>query len=376
MSRDLRLLVAGSAVSFAGDAIALLALTLRLQPHGSGWVGALLAAELLPATLLAPVSGRLVDRVETRRLLVALMSLQALVAVPLAVVRTPWLVVVLFVVLGSLAALVAPASNALVPAVTDDPARGYRLVATGVTLGWIVGPAAGGLLVSVLGSTGAILIDAGSFVLLALTRLALSARRVPVPREEGERRGPHPLWRSRSLTLAVLTTSVALMCGNVDNVAAPFRFVDELHGSPSTYGAYLAIWSLGALAGAPLTGRLASPSRALAVGNVVAGLGIAGVGLAPSTEIAYVAAAAGGVGNGLLNAAQGAVVAAHVPESEHGRAFASWGAVLSAGLLAGTLIGPLLVDAFRAGGAMVVAGALTCAVALPLVLRRTNRVPA
>jgi MFS family permease len=370
VTRDLRLLVVGSALSFSGDAVALVALTLRLQPHGSRWVGALLAAELLPAAVLAPVTGRLVDRLETRQLLVVLMSMQALIAVPLAFARDPLLVVMLFVLLGTAAAFVGPASSALVPAVTgpDEAARGFRLVSSAVALGYVVGPGLGGLLVSWIGSTWTVLIDAASFALLALSRLALTARRHPVPQERGSSRGPNPVWRNRALRVAVASATVALMCAVVDNVAAPFRFVDELDGSARTFGFSVTIWSIGALLGAPLSGKIAGPARALAAGNLVAGLGIAGIGLAPTTAIAYLAAVLGGMGNGMLNASQGAVVATQVPEGQHGRAFATVSGVFSSGLLAGTLIGPVLIGALGAGGAMTLAGFLCAGAALPLVL--------
>src|SRR3954454_3788831 len=159
MTRDLKLLVGGSVASFAGDAMALVALTLRLQPHGAGWIGALLAAELLPGAVLAPLSGRLVDRVETRHLLVVVMSLQAAVAVLLAFARAPWLVVLLFALLGTAAAFVSPASAAPVPAVTEPEgaARVSRLVSMSGALGWVMGPALGGLLVPTVGSTTTVL---------------------------------------------------------------------------------------------------------------------------------------------------------------------------------------------------------------------------
>jgi MFS family permease len=67
--RDLTLLAAGQAVSVTGDSAALVALMLRLHPSGSGWVAALLAAELIPFVVCAPLSGRAVDRMESWRLL-------------------------------------------------------------------------------------------------------------------------------------------------------------------------------------------------------------------------------------------------------------------------------------------------------------------
>src|SRR5262245_29148235 len=82
--RDLNLLAAGLALSTAGDAAALVALLLRLQPHGSAWVAGLLAAELIPYVVLAPLTGRVVDRFETRRVLLIALAGQAVLCVPLA----------------------------------------------------------------------------------------------------------------------------------------------------------------------------------------------------------------------------------------------------------------------------------------------------
>jgi len=110
-SRDLWLLASGQAVSTAGDAAALAALLLRLQPAGSGWVAALLAAELIPYVLLAPLSGRLVDRYETRRLLVIALAGQAVVAVPLAVAGGPLATVLLFLALNAVSTAVRPARH-------------------------------------------------------------------------------------------------------------------------------------------------------------------------------------------------------------------------------------------------------------------------
>src|SRR3954454_21354001 len=99
-ARDLRLLSVGVGVSTAGDALALVALLLRLRPEGTGWVAALLAAQLVPMVVLAPVVGPLVDRVETRRVLLVAVCGQAAVAIPLAFATAPALTIALFLVLG------------------------------------------------------------------------------------------------------------------------------------------------------------------------------------------------------------------------------------------------------------------------------------
>ena len=73
MPRDLRLLAAAVALSAAGDMLLVVVLALRVHDlTGSGFaVSALFAALMVPVVLLAPFAGRLVDRVETRRVLLA-----------------------------------------------------------------------------------------------------------------------------------------------------------------------------------------------------------------------------------------------------------------------------------------------------------------
>jgi MFS family permease len=119
-------------VSTAGDAAALTALLLRLRPAGAGWVALLLAGELVPFVVLAPVVGRVVDRFETRGVLLLGLVGQAAVAVPLALLGGRSATVALFAVLNALTALVRPATSALIPAIGGpaDAARGYSLVAT------------------------------------------------------------------------------------------------------------------------------------------------------------------------------------------------------------------------------------------------------
>ena len=74
--RDLALLLAGAAVSTIGTSLTLLAVAIHLRPLGPVWVAVALAAEVVPMVLLAPLTGRLVDRVPNRGLLFAAIALQ------------------------------------------------------------------------------------------------------------------------------------------------------------------------------------------------------------------------------------------------------------------------------------------------------------
>ncbi|MEV8516690.1 MFS transporter [Dactylosporangium sp. NPDC051484] len=408
MRRDLAILGAGLAVSTAGDAAALVALLLRLEPHGSGWVAGLLAAELVPYVVLAPITGRIVDRFETRAVLLAALAGQALLCVPLAFATPLWAILALFAGVTALSAFVRPATAALVPAITGEEgaARGYSVLATGTGLGWIAGPATGGLLTGVFGSTTAVLVDAATFAVLTLACSALAARRRPAgataasasPPTVGSRTptdadaadargdadatdapgdsdavsaprakpvaegGLRLIFADRLLRTALVGSAIAISSGVIDNVAAPFRFVGQLGASQSGYGLYLTLWGVGALLGAQILPRIRMSDHAgLALGNLLTGAGIAGIGLAPNLTLAFVASTLGGLGNGLANVAQSALISGRTPAAQHGRAFAATGAVIQTAIGVGTAAASPLVALLHADGAMIVAGALTCA---------------
>jgi MFS family permease len=175
-------------------------------------------------------------------------------------------------------------------------------------------------------------------------------------------------------------SALAIGCAVVDNVAAPFRFLDELRATSTGYGTYLALWGVGALLGAQLLPRLgaARAEASLAAGNVLTGLGIAGIGLATSLPLAFGASFLGGIGNGLVSVAQNALISGRVPPDRSGRAFAAAGALAQSAIGVGTAAAAPLVDALGAAGAMTTAGFVAVApalIALLLALRRSRTGP-
>jgi MFS family permease len=325
--------------------------------------------------LLASAVGQLVDRVDNRRLLVIGLAAQALVVTPLAFVRSPWLIVLLFTLLTVVASVVRPAASAMIPALSGEErmASAYAWVATGSGIGWIVGPAAGGLLMSAFGVSTTLLVDAATFVVMALLCSRLRASRgghVDLDSTESGLSGTRILWRDMILRNSLLVTALAIACAVVDNVAAPFRFVDQLGTDATGYGAYLALWGVGALAGTQLPRRLPATTMpmVLAAGNLLTGVGILGVGIAPSLTMAFVASVIGGIGNGMANVAVSVLVASRVTADTRGRAFASVSALLQVATGLGTVAGAPLVALFAAGTTMVGAGALTVLVATGALL--------
>lgn len=368
--RDVALLTAGLSVSTAGDSAALVAILLELRGSGVGWVSAALGADLVPFIIFASLSGRLVDRLDNRRLLVAALGLQGAAVLPLAFVRQPWLIVALVFAVASFSTVVRPATNAMVPVLAGDERApsAYAWVATGTAIGYSAGYAAGGLLTATVGAKGALLADTVTFVVLAGACSLLSVSRGG-GRAAGETEhrlgGLAILRRDTILKWSVLVTAIAVACAVVDNVAAPFRFINQLHTSSAGYGLYLSLWGLGSLLGAQGPRRLGASLMpvSLAVGNAVSGLGILGIGLASNLGLALGASVVGGIGNGIANVAISSLVSGRVGESERGRAFATVGALVQAGVGTGTIAGAPLVAVLNAGRAMAAAGALTVLIA-------------
>jgi MFS family permease len=138
------------------------------------------AATTLPVFLFALPAGALADLIDPRRLLLALQVTAAAVAVLLAVivaagVVTPRLLLLFTFLLGTMTAMGAPAWQAITPDLVPRPllTQAVALNGVGINIARAIGPALGGLIITVLGL-------AWPFALNALTA-CLSAVRRAVP---------------------------------------------------------------------------------------------------------------------------------------------------------------------------------------------------
>src|SRR5688500_13132573 len=131
MTRDLRLLCAAIALSSAGDMLLMVVLALRVHElTGSGFaVSGLFVALMVPVVVLAPWAGRLVDRVETRRVLLLVSLVQVAVAGALVFADGIGSILALTVLLGATAAVASPAEAALVPAAATAGSPGAASLA-------------------------------------------------------------------------------------------------------------------------------------------------------------------------------------------------------------------------------------------------------
>jgi MFS family permease len=393
-----RALWLSKAISSTGTGIGRVALVLLVAQSGPGAVSLVLIGTALPV-LAGPVAGAIADRVDQRRLLASCEAGQGVIYAVLAATRPPLPVLLPLVILASLLATFgAPAGKSAIRRMVPGDRRGQAnaLLGLGVNLQIIAGPAIGGALAGLTGTSIAFGVNAASFAVsaLLLTRLgplppvpqgqaavvaeptAPAAHAVPgmapVPAAPPGRStvlgdtmaglrysAGNPIVRSLVLGTLVFVTFAA-----VDNVALVFLVKRALHGSGTEYGLISASFGVGMVAASVALTMWAGrrPPGLWLIGGIVAGAaGTIATGIAPSAALACAGQAVAGVGNTADLVGSDTLVQQRVPEHLLGRAFgtvyagAQLAAVLSY-LIAGPLVslaGPRVAFIVAGAGALL-----------------------
>jgi len=196
--RDFRLLFAAQAISFLGTMVTYVALPWQMftLTKSSLAVGLLGLVELAPLLVTAFVGGALADWMDRRRVIIA--SELGLMAGCLTLMTNAALphpsVALLYVaagVMSGFSGLQRPSLEAMTPRLVprEEIPAAAALTAFRGSVGMIVGPAIGGLLVGAAGGVAAFGVDAASY----LVSLACFAAMRGVPPSD---RAEAPTWRS------------------------------------------------------------------------------------------------------------------------------------------------------------------------------------
>src|SRR5215216_5665768 len=359
---------AAKAVSHLGDGAALVALVVYVQQtQGRGVaVSALLLAGTVP-TLLGPLAGALVDRVDQRRLMLGAQAGQALLYGAMAAVLPPFPVLLVLVAAASLLATVfAPAGRSVVPSLVSpgELVRANSWMEMALTFQGTIGPAVGGVLVAGAGVRGALWGNALSFAISAVLVAGLppfaphgaDGQRVGLLKGtwEGLRYAlGHPVARA-----LVIGLGFGVLFAAVDDVALVFLAREDLRAGAVGYGVLVSVYGIGfALGSLALLRARATAGVAVFIRGLL-------TGLAPVLGLAALAQAVAGSGNGLEVVSTDTLVQRSVPRSHRGRVF---GVVSAATLLGGAVargLGGVLVDLTSARAAFVIGGSGVLLVAL------------
>jgi MFS family permease len=362
-------------LSAGGDFLALIPLAaLVSQISGSGWaVSGLFVALWAPMVLFSSPAGRLIDRVETRTLLIYTSLIQAVIAAALILATdSVAAIIALVALLGSVNAFSAPAEFAL----TGSVASGERLkilnghVETARYMGMTIGPIVGGALAGAGGIEVALAINALTFAAVAAAAWMLTVRRQPASVHDAEaevRGGFEILGHDPVLRLMMGVTFVTLLLMTGVATAEVFYVTEDLDGGDFGYGAVMTAWTLGMAAGALfISSRIGSTALAsmAMVMIMVQGAGLSVQTIALSLPLAVCCYLVGGIGHGTKNVLVRTLIHERTPANAHGRSGAAYNALRNGAELGALAIGAFLVEALGARGTLSIQGGAPILVAI------------
>ncbi len=159
-----------------------------------GWMG---FASGIPTLLLAMVGGSLADRFDKRRILLAALTIQLILAILVGwLIQSHqiaiWHLYTVAVLLGIVNAFEIPTVSAFIPELVahGDLARALAIDRAIFHFTRTIGPAVGGFLISRLGQPLAYYVNAGTFVFLGAAILTIGPRPRGTQEEETQRKGP------------------------------------------------------------------------------------------------------------------------------------------------------------------------------------------
>jgi predicted MFS family arabinose efflux permease len=396
-------LLAALALSQAGDWLYNLALLayVNQETHSATWLGLTTAARVAPIVVAGPLGGVLADRVDRRTLMIAADVVRALLMGLLALVAIAGLPVVLAAVLAALATLAtvpyAPSVAVSTPQLVhadDLPAANAARAAIGPTC-IVVGPALGAVLLLLGPPSLAFALNgltfAGSALLVASIPAGAAFR--PAARTDGSSSSsvgrPSVLADLRAGAHALLTRPSAYRLVGAD-VACSLVYgaqtvllllvAGRLGLGADGYGYLLGAMGLGGVIGATVAGRLTREGRqpaALVGALLCVAVPLPLLGVTDALGLALGLSFVGGAGAITVEILVETGLQRSLPADVLGRAYGFALPAALSGIVAGSLLAPVLVALAGLGGALTLLGVAVALVAVAVARApRVATVPA
>jgi MFS family permease len=374
-NRELRKLQLAFVGSIVGEWGFLVAIAVYANAQGgAGAVSLVFVLRWVAAALTASWLAYFADRFPRERVMlaadvsrIAAMSVMALAAFA---DWSPAIVYALATYMAVASKTFRPAQAALLPRLARSP---DELTAANVTstaiesVGSFLGPALGGLLLAVASIGWVFVADAATLLWSAVLVLQIRAPRDEAkPVEHGSvarelSEGFRALGRERDARVVVFLYWCQTFVAGALRVLIVVTALDLLDIGSSGLGLLNAAVGVGGLVGVGIAFALVGRKRLandFGFGLVLIGVGLALIGVWPNELAAFLLMGVFGIGNTLVDVSAVTLLQRAVRDNVLGRVFGALESLLVAGLAAGALVTPLLIDWIGTRASLIVMGSL------------------
>jgi MFS family permease len=359
--------------------------------HSGAALGVIVALQTLPVLLLGPYGGVVADRVDKRRMMIALqsaMGVQALILGLLTVtgaVRV-WEIGILAAVLGFNNAFENPARQSFMMELVgpEHLRNAVSLNSVLVNAARSIGPAVGGILIATVGTGVCFLANAASFIAVVLSLTTLDASQLatvqPAPRARGQlREGLRYIRSTPALAVPLVMMAVAGCLTYEFQVSLPVMADRGLRVGATGFGFMTAAMGVGAVMGGLLVAARGKIGlRPLVLSALGFGTALSFATIAPSLPLELFALGVAGAGSiAFMSMGNSTLQLSSAPEMR-GRVMSLWFVAFQGSTpIGGPLVG-VTMTAFgaRAGLGLGAAVALLVAFGGALAIRRLAVPPA
>jgi MFS family permease len=383
--REFRLLWTGATISAIGTMITRIAVPFQVyRLTGSTlWVGILGGLALIPYMVGGIVGGAIADAHDRRNVSRIVSVVCAVCSAGLALnsasLKAVWLIFVLSILQTGAQAIGAPSGRSAVPLLVSKEMLPSAAAVQSVsyTSAFVLGPAIGGVLLGLVGATGAYLVDLATFVAPIVT-WTLMAPLPPMADAEPPSRATIVdglrVLKGRPVLMASFLADLNAMVFGMPTALFP-AVVDQRFGGNEHY--------LGLIAAAPFAGafvasmtsgwckRVHRHGLAVIVSVAVWGLGIIGFGLVDGATLTFASLAVAGAADMISGVYRQSLLQTAAPREMLGRMEGVGMAVWTSGpalgdLEAGAVAAATSVNtSIVSGGVACIAGIAVMAVAMP-----------
>jgi MFS family permease len=370
-------------LSIAGDQLALVALTVLVyaRTHSPLATAAAYTVGFLPWLIGGPTLAGLADRIPRRTVMIGCDVVSAILVTVMAVPAVPlWALIVLLFLVTLMGSPYRAARSAMMPDILtgDRYVLGTAAMQTTNRTGRLIGFAAGGAVVGLVGARPSMGIDAATFVASALL-LRAGVRARPLPRRADGGDGPGRRAGAGGSGLRLVFGDPVLRTLVLLGWLVPFYAVPEamavpyaahFHGGAAVAGLILGAGPFGSLVGTIAFSRFVDPPVRLAwmgplAVSCCAVLALCALG--PALGLALVIIAAAGALSAYQLAANAGFVAA-VPSHRRGQAFGVANGGINVGQGIWFALAGLAADAIGPARVIAASGAIGAATALVLAM--------